>query len=129
MPRVFTGLKEGSSHRAVRRAAIVVTLLLIAALLVFQQMLLHIDKLTHHALFYALVVAAVAASIYGVAKPSMDYSSAFEEPPPDAPNYRAELNARGQVAEKYKRENAWKSELALLLCVVLMCAVGVLTAS
>jgi hypothetical protein len=128
MLRVFSAfLRNASAHRAIRRGAIVVTLLLILALLVFQRTLSDIDGLTHHGLFYALVVAAVAGLIYGVSKPMMDYGAAFEEPPPDAPNYRAELNKRDQLA--YKRENAWKSELALLLSVLLMCAAGILGAS
>jgi hypothetical protein len=63
-----------------------------------------------------------------VAKPSMDYSDALEAlgEPPEGPNYVSELHRRDRLADQYKRENMWNSELAFALFLVLLTAIGVL---
>jgi hypothetical protein len=68
---------------------------------------------------FALFILAVVMMIYGVAKPQMDYSDAFKEPS-DGPNYRGELEKSRASAEKYQRENAWKSYLILAISILLL---------
>jgi len=125
---MFSAFVKRASAIRLRHVAASFLILLLAAVLFFHRALQHVDRLTHNALFYVLILAALAAALYGIAKPIMDYSAAlaaFGEPS-DGPHYRSELNKRHDLADQYKRENLWKSELLLALFVVLLVAIAVL---
>ena len=57
--------------------------------------------------------------LYALAKPSLDYSSTFEEPP-GGPRYKMELMRNLAAAEKYKRDNEWKASIFLGIAFVLL---------
>jgi hypothetical protein len=84
------------AHNPLPYVTAVVTALVIVGLMVFQRTLLHIDKLTHHVMFYALVAAGLVVSVYMLA-------------------------ALGD-----RRENEWKSGLLFAVFLVILTAISVL---
>ncbi len=84
--------------------------------LVFEKRLRHIDALTHHVMFYAVVAATLVVGLYAAIKPSSDYSTALRAlggEPPSGPHFSSELHSRHLLADRYKQDNMWKSEIAL----------------